>query len=427
MRFLSGFVTGIVVAALFGAVGAASWWIVTAKGPEIKHDKPEPPAKVAKAVKEDELNTITLKPEAEKRIDVQTKAVEHKSIRRTREYGGEVTVPVGRSIVVSAPLGGILKAPPDGVPQPGKSVTRGQPIFTLLPLLTPEARTTLAAARVDAEGQVENARTQVNAAQVTLDRAKNVLSRGAGRQRDVDDAQAQYDLAHKTLQAAQARRNLLVRAVGEVEKGTAAPLTIEAPQDGVLRNLLARPEQNVPSGAALFEVVDLDKLWVRVPVYVGDRAEIDPEAGASFTVRAGEPAVHARPVTAPPSANPLAATVDLYYEVDNASVHLIPGERVFPRLPLRGEAESTVVPWSAVVHDIYGGTWVYEQTAPRTYVRRPVTVRYVMEDQAVLGGVSPADAVRAWWWRAPDSKTPPPQVVVRGAQELFGTETGFSK
>src|SRR5206468_7898338 len=62
--------------------------------------KPEPPAKVAKSVKEDELNTITLKPEAEKRINVQTKALERKPIHRSREYGGEVTVPVGRSIVV---------------------------------------------------------------------------------------------------------------------------------------------------------------------------------------------------------------------------------------------------------------------------------------------------------------------------------------
>ena len=43
MRFISGLVTGILVTALLGAVGTASWWIVTAKGPEIKHDKPNLP------------------------------------------------------------------------------------------------------------------------------------------------------------------------------------------------------------------------------------------------------------------------------------------------------------------------------------------------------------------------------------------------
>jgi len=414
MRFISGLLTGILVAALAGAVGTASWWIATARGPEIKPTKPEPAAKVVKAVKEDELNTIILKPEAENRLGVHTGVIERKPIHRTRMYGGEVMVPVGHSIIVSAPLGGTLKAPASGLPQPGKPVKRGQPIFTLLPLLTPEARTTLAAARVDADGQVKNAQTQLEGARVALDRAKKLLSGGAGSKRNVDEAQAVYDLNQKTLEAAEARRDLLARTVGEVDKGTSAPITIESPQDGLLRNLAALPEQNVPSGAALFEVVALNKVWVRVPVYVGDLAEVaeaDPAAISCFTSRPGETTHTARPVAAPPSANPLAATVDLYYEADNPNGSLIPGQRVSATLPLRGEAESVVVPWSAVVHDIYGGTWVYEQTAPHTFVRRRITVRFVVGDQAALGGGPPAGTV----------------VVDRGAQELFGTETGFSK
>ncbi len=37
----------------------------------------------------------------------------------------------------------------------------------------------------------------------------------------------------------------------------------------------------------------------------------------------------------------------------------------------------TAVPWSAVFHDIYGGQWVYEQVADRTYARRRVEVGWI--------------------------------------------------
>lgn len=103
--------------------------------------------------------------------------------------------------------------------------------------------------------------------------------------------------------------------------------------------------------------------------------------------------------------------MDLYYEADNRGGGLTPGQRVGASLPLRGEAESLTVPWASVVQDIHGGTWVYEQTAPRTFVRRRVAVRSVVGDTAVLAGGPP----------------PGTQVAVAGAQELFGSETGFSK
>jgi hypothetical protein len=54
---------------------------------------------------------------------------------------------------------------------------------------------------------------------------------------------------------------------------------------------------------------------------------------------------------------------------------------------------------------------VYEQTAERTYVRRRVAVRHVVEATAVLASGPP----------------PGSAVVVAGAAELFGTETGFTK
>jgi RND family efflux transporter MFP subunit len=324
-------------------------------------------------------------------------------------------IPPGQAIVVSAPLAGVLKpAGGKSAPMAGLAVKRGEPLFQLLPLLDPVGRANLTAANVEAQGQVENAQEQLRGANIALDRAKKVLAGGAGTQRAVDEAQVQVDVASKTLAAATARKQLLDAVVGQAEAGTTAPVPVEAPENGVLRVVSALPGQTVPAGAALFEVVDLARVWVRVPVYVGDLADIDPSAPAAvgpLTARPGDPTRPATPVAAPPAANPVAGTADLFYALDNREARYGPGQRVGATLSLQGPADGLVVPWAAVVFDIHGGGWVYERTGDRAYARRRVVIRYVVGDTAVLAS-------------GPPPGTP---VVTAGAAELFGTETGFSK
>lgn len=406
--------TGVLGSLFCGGVCVAAWWVVTSTTPAVKAEKPAPPASVAKVLKEDEINVVKLTPEAEQRLGIETAVVERRSIQQSRTYGGEVMVPFGQSVLVAAPLGGELQVTDKGLPRPGARVRKGQPILSLFPLLTPEARTTLAGARVDAEGQIKNARTQVEGTRIALQRAKKLLRDDVGSQRNVDETEAQHEFAQKTLEAAEARRDLLVKALGEFERGTGAPLTIEAPTDGLLRSLNAQPGQAVPAGAALFEIVDLSRVWVRVPVYVGDQSDLAASEDAEIvplTSRPGAASKRARPVEAPPSANLLAGTVDLYYELANVEGTLAPGQRVGVTVPLIGEAENLTLPWSAVIHDIHGGTWVYEMTAEHTFARRRILVRFARKDLAVLASGPAAGA----------------KIVTAGAAELFGTEVGFSK
>jgi RND family efflux transporter MFP subunit len=325
-----------------------------------------------------------------------------------------VTIPPGKSITVASPVSGTVKSIAGEVPRPGQAVRKGQLILRLLPLLTPEGRANLTTAKLDADGQAKSARTQLDAARIALDRAKRVFQSDTGSRRAVDEAQTQFELAQKSIEIATARRDLLEKVLGEVESGTAGPLSIECPEDGLLRNVGALPDQSVPAGAALFEVVDLSRVWVRVPVYVGDLPEVDTTAEASIgnlTAAAGESGERARPVAAPPSANPTAGTVDRFYELDNRAAGYSPGQRVGAALLLKAGADGLTVPWAAVIHDLHGGTWVYEQIGERTFVRRRVAVRYVVGGTAVLAA-GPAPGI---------------SVVTDGAAELFGTETGFTK
>ncbi len=414
MSYRSGLITGVIGTMFCGGVCVAAWWVANSQPAAAKSEKPAPLATVTKLLKEDEINTVKLAPEAERRLGIETAVVERRSIRQSRTYGGEVMVPFGQTVLVAAPLGGELRVTPMGLPRPGSRVRKGQPILSLSPLLTPEARTMLAASRVDAEGQIKNARTQVEGTRIAWQRAKKLLKDEVGSQRNVDETEAQHEFALKTLEAAEARFELLVKALGEFERGTGAPLSIEAPTDGMLRTLTAQPGQVVPTGAALFEIVDLSRVWVRVPVYVGDQADLAPNEEADIvplTSRTGAKSHRARPVEAPPSANAQAGTIDRYYELSNADEALAPGQRVGVSVPLKGDAESLTLPWSAVIHDIHGGTWVYEKTADHTFARRRVVIRFAREDVAVLAS-GPAAGTN---------------IVSAGASELFGNEIGFSK
>lgn len=414
MSDLRGVISGSVGTLLLCGATAGAWWMLTNPKQGAKSEKPVPSAIVAKPIKESELLTIELRPEAEQRLDLQVGIVEQKSLPRERIYGGEVMIGTGRSVLVAAPLSGVLSEIKGEATQPGEFVKRGQPILTLRPLLTPDSRAMLSASRVDADGQVKNTLAQVEATKIARDRARRLLRDEAGSRRQVDETEAQHELALKTWEAATARLELLNRVLGEVDRGTASPLSIDSPRDGLLRNVNAFPDQTVPAGAALFEVVSLDRVWVRVPVPVGDLSALDSEADAHvgrLTSRAGEAPREARPVVAPPSANALAATVDRYFEMLNRDARWVPGERVAVTLRLAGDEQSLTVPWSAVVHDINGGTWIYEQTRQHVFERRRVIVRRVVQKTAELS-------------KGPTAGT---TVVIAGAQELFGAETGFSK
>jgi hypothetical protein len=87
------------------------------------------------------------------------------------------------------------------------------------------------------------------------------------------------------------------------------------------------------------------------------------------------------------------------------------GQRVGVTLSLRGEEESLVVPWAAVLHDVQGGQWVYENTGPQIFVRRRVQIARVAGAAAVLTS----------------GPKPGAKVVTDGAAELFGTEFGAGK
>lgn len=310
-----------------------------------------PPAKVAATVKEQDLATITLTEDAARRLGIATTPVALERIARTRLYGGDLTW-------ASEATG------------PGGGAT------ALASAFPPSELLRMADLQVAADGALESARVAAEAARRTLQRTEERRAARAASDRDVEDARAQARLAEVALRNAEERRVLL--------------------------------------GGAVLQPRTPKVLWARVPVFAGDAdrlrrvrevrlAPLGDDAGASGRL--------ARALPTSFTSAPGSVSAELLFEVPNADGALRPGERVAVVLPTGEEGESLVVPWAAVLHDIHGGTWVYEEMAPHTFVRRRVLVQDVVGDRAALAnGPAPGRAI-----------------VHAGAAELFGAELGFAK
>lgn len=70
-----------------------------------------------------------------------------------------------------------------------------------------------------------------------------------------------------------------------------------------------------------------------------------------------------------------------------------------------------VIPYAAVLYDLYGETWVYANPELLTFVREPITVDYIEDELAVLVDGPPAGT----------------EVVIVGVAELYGADTGVGK
>ncbi|MCU0915652.1 MAG: efflux RND transporter periplasmic adaptor subunit [Planctomycetes bacterium] len=388
------------------AVMAALWGCN--KKPASKREPAAKPATVQNAVKEADLTTITLTSEAESRLGIATAAVESRPVDRVRTFGGEVVPVSGRSVTVSAPLAGTLLAVDGGSAlAAGKQVTKDRPLYRLL-LALPE-QDLLSVQEAISLGKIE-----YDLAQAKVKRAQQLREDKAGSIRELEDAQAQLAVAQASLETARARLELLKKGDLDTAAEGLSALTIKSPVEGVIQEVYVAPGQTVTGATPLLSILGVDPVWIRVPVYVGDVQTIDSKKPARVHSLADLTAAEARtaqPVAAPFRADPASVTADLFYELPNADLSYRPGQRVGVTVALTATAPSLVVPYSAVVYDMYGGAWVYQSTGPHVYARQRVELHHVLGDLAVLSRGPAAGA----------------KVVGAGAAELFGTEFGVGK
>lgn len=100
-------------------------------------------------------------------------------------------------------------------------------------------------------------------------------------------------------------------------------------------------------------------------------------------------------------------------EIDGSELkQVILTEKAAERIGLETvSSQGMVVPYSAVIYDTEGNTWIYTNPEPLTFVRAPIEIDHIEGNQAFLSQELESDA----------------PIVTVGVIEIYGAETGVSK
>jgi hypothetical protein len=195
------------------------------------------------------------------------------------------------------------------------------------------------------------------------------------------------------------------------KEGDNLMLTERAAQRLDIQTTTLREEQVIRKRTTWGEVVTLEGgVGVRVRLHKDDLDKIAKDQPAALLLAGGAPAL-VNPAESPPNVNPTEATAnaELYYVVDGANQGLVPGQRVRVELALSGtDVQRKLIPYSAILYDVHGDTWVYTSPKPLTFIRQRIVVDYIEGDLAMLTEGPPANTT----------------IVTVGASELFGAESG---
>lgn len=366
------------------------------------------PAKVDNARTESDLTKLTLTDKAVQRLGIRTVKIEDRPMNRSKVFSGEIVPVTGQSVAVTAPSAATVLLPHSGfLALAGKKVTKGQELYRLV--LMPSERDLLGA-----KADVEQGQAQYEVAQEKVKRNTRMFQEGSGSQRALQEAEADLAAVRAALRVARSRVQLLQGNTSSAAANLSS-LVIKAPVSGTIQRVYFAPNQVVAANAPILDIVSLDNVWVRVPIYAGDLEQVEAQQSASVRplsdFSTGAQPFAARPIPGPVTADPLTTSVDLFYELPNTASQFRPGQRVSVALRLKGSRMSTVTPYASLLYDIHGGSWVYENPSPGVFVRSRVEVDYITGDLAVLR-------------RGP---APGTVVVTEGAAELFGTEFGGGK
>jgi multidrug efflux pump subunit AcrA (membrane-fusion protein) len=384
-------------------------------------EKPKSEADLARTTLSDaHYASLHIKSEPAKTVPVQ----QHLTLN------GWIIAPPGKESVLAAPVSGYVRLPGQNgsFPAPIQKVTQGQELCVLEAVPTPVERAQLNAQLVQMQSLRRSIESELVKARDSLTLAQSeqksvaelVASRIRGKQ-DLEQAETKVKHAKADLDAAQDKLRLFDASFGNIEKDLLRPQTLTASQAGTVLAVHVSPGQFVAAGTPLVTIADLSQPWLRVPVAEQDLQRIRASEKIEIQLAPGGPRWQASPEGLVPLVDPVRHTADLLYRLDlPAGNTKEEGKRPPPVLakdlmvtvliPLGEKRPETVVPASALVHDAFGGTWLYLELSPgkghHVFERRRIELGpTVPEGRVIRPGLTAKD-----------------KLVVKGAANIYSRE-----
>ncbi|HEX3986981.1 MAG TPA: efflux RND transporter periplasmic adaptor subunit [Acidobacteriaceae bacterium] len=264
---------------------------------------------------------------------------------------------------------------------PGQEVHKGQIIGTLQSSEAAQARS-----------DYEKAKIEADRADLQLNRGKELLAHDVMAQRDYDDLKALDAADHSELE--RARQTLQLLGFNEDDTTDVVPIT--APISGVVLDVGTGPgelQRSLDNATAIATIANIDSIWVVGDLYPRDQGKVHTGQPAAITVN-GYPGMtlHGRVSNISDAVDPVSMTLKVRVVLPNPQHRLKPD--MFANMTLTGAEKNVIeVPATAVIQN-GRETFVFVETAPGKYERRPVTLASTgTENDAVAQGLNDGDAV----------------------------------
>ena len=345
--------------------------------------------KAAPAEPDHQGPAITFLKEQQWRVPFATAAVTERAIRQSLRAHGVLRARSDGEAKVAAPLTGRVVTTAAEAPKVGM-------------LLTPDTVLAVIAPRLAGDTDPNELARAVERARRDLDLAKNERARleslygsnAVPERRVIEARHAESDAAADLATAEHRLRQYqgIHRASGE-EQPTGR-ITVRSPIAGTLVEARVAPGEFVEEGRVLFDVIDLERLWLEARIPEADLARVRDARGAlfwvegianSFEVSEGSVVARASVVEAD------SRTAPLIFDVPNRERMLAVGMFADVNVLTGDERTVLAIPTSAVVDD--GGESVaYVEREGESFERRSLTLGVRDGDFVeVLDGLSPGE------------------------------------
>ena len=307
--------------------------------------------------------------------------------------GRVVPAPQNHAFVAPA-VGGIITGQP--LPRLGEEVRQGQVIAVLTQTSTAaeSAQIGVERARVESERRgLAEARMEAVAgrgfAASELERAERLFEARAYSERQLERAEADYAVAEARLAAIDAR----LEGLNAPEETTT--YEVRAPITGAVVSVGKRFGEQVQAGEAILEIVNMDMVWVEVPIFERDLGRLKENPQATFTTPtfSDREFITSTVIDAGDVIDEETRAAMFVFELPNRDRMLRIGMQANLRLDADQEVNVLLIPRGAVL-DNEGTRIVYVLLSGEEFQRREVTLGDEYGDMvAVVSGLEPGERV----------------------------------
>jgi membrane fusion protein, heavy metal efflux system len=272
----------------------------------------------------------------------------------------------------------------------GSSMTAGAP---LLYVSSPDLSNAISTYR--------KARNREELARRVLERSKTLLERGAIAQKDLDNAQADFNDAGTDVQNSLQALKIFGITRQEIDQAEhqgvpiSPELAVRAPISGVVVQKLISPGQFIQAGMTVcFVLSDVSTVWTQGHVFDRDLASVHvgdsvDENNASINRR-----FHGVVSYISALVDPATRTTSVRIVTQNPEGLLKKDMFVEADIHTRTQKNILTVPVSAVLHDAQNEPFVYVEVEPGKFAQRQITAGAQQNDAVeVLGGLKPGERV----------------------------------